>query len=410
MKVVTHGRKVLDVVLTNLWRFFNDPVTVMPVPVDNVTKGVPSDHLGIVVTPILSASPARRQKRTIVFRPMPESLLNSFGNEICNTTWDILAPEFSSTEITEAFQSKMTTMIDHHLLVQSFTITDLDQPWITKDLKNLKRLRSREYCRHGKSPKYLELKAKFSLKQDQAVEHYTQRIINEVKEGTRSSSYKALRTLGVRNGDTKDDLFSLPQHIAENLSEQQSAERIADFFSNISQEFEPLALWKLPPNVQSCISMARNDPSIPVLEPYEVHRRISKAKKPNSVIHGDVPKRIVQLFSPELALPVSKIYNKITSSSEYPRQWVKESQILIQKVFPPNSEDDLRPISRTFFFSKVYESFVSEWLLPFIQPFMDPGQYGMKGSSIVHYLIKFLHFVHSSLDLKQPNAVLAALY
>ena len=103
VKVATHGRKVLDVILTNLGRFFNDPVTVMPVPVDNINKGVPSDHLGIVVTPILSASPPSRQKRTIIFRPMPESLLNSFGNEICNTTWDFLAPNLSSTEITEAF-------------------------------------------------------------------------------------------------------------------------------------------------------------------------------------------------------------------------------------------------------------------------------------------------------------------
>ena len=33
----------------------------------------------------------------------------------------------------------------------------------------------------------------------------------------------------------------------------------------------------------------------------------------------------------------------------------------------------------------------------------------MKGSSIVHYLIRFLHFIHSSLDLKKPHAVLAVL-
>ena len=33
----------------------------------------------------------------------------------------------------------------------------------------------------------------------------------------------------------------------------------------------------------------------------------------------------------------------------------------------------------------------------------------MKGSSIVHYLLRFLHFIHSSLDLKQPHAVLAVL-
>ena len=36
------------------------------------------------------------------------------------------------------------------------------------------------------------------------------------------------------------------------------------------------------------------------------------------------------------------------------------------------------------------------------------GQYGLKGLSITHYLIKLLHFVHATLDLKNPHAVLAA--
>jgi hypothetical protein len=58
--------------------------------------------------------------------------------------------------------------------------------------------------------------------------------------------------------------------------------------------------------------------------------------------------------------------------------------------------------------SKVYESFVAEWLLPIIQPFLDPDQCGLKGFSIIHYLIKLLHFTHSVLDKKQPHAVLTA--
>ena len=95
----------------------------------------------------------------------------------------------------------------------------------------------REYCRHGKSDRYNELKDKFKTKQDDAINHYTNKIINEVTEGKRSSIYKALRKLGVRRGDTIDDLFTLPEHDEENLSEEQSAERIADFFSDISQEF-----------------------------------------------------------------------------------------------------------------------------------------------------------------------------
>ena len=39
---------------------------------------------------------------------------------------------------------------------------------------------------------------------------------------------------------------------------------------------------------------------------------------------------------------------------------------------------------------------------------MDPGQCGLKGSSITHYLIKLLHFIHSTLDKKKPHSVIAA--
>ena len=390
--------------------FYNEPIIVEPVPVDDPTNGVPSDHCGVVVTPIVDASvPPPRTKSRKVFRPMPDSLINKFGEQICNLSWDFLSSDLSSTELTELFQTEMSSMIDSHFPLKTMTITDSDQPWITQDLKKLKRIRRREFCRHGRTLKYKELKKQFEIKKCEAITKYTEKIIQEVREGSRSSSYKALRKLGVRAGDTKDDLFTIPEYMESNLSEQQSAEKIADFFSNISQEYEPLSFESLPPKVKTSLLQAKNDPGIPTLEEHEVYRKIMKAKKPSSIIEGDVPKRILQLFAPEMALPASIIYNKISKSFEYPRQWVIESQFPVPKVFPPASEDDLRPISKTFFLSKVYESFIAEWLLPFIRPFMDPGQYGLKGSSIVHYLIKFLHFIHATLDLKQPYAVLAAL-
>ena len=87
-----------------------------------------------------------------------------------------------------------------------------------------------------------------------------------------------------------------------------------------------------------------------------------------------------------------------------------EYQIAIPKVHPPLSEDDTRNIASTSFFSKLYESFIGDWIFPYIEPFIDPGQCGgLRGSSITHYLVKLLHFVHSYLDLKQPHAVLLVL-
>ena len=103
------------------------------------------------------------------------------------------------------------------------------------------------------------------------------------------------------------------------------------------------------------------------------------------------------------------IYNEITKTKEYPRAWVVEQQILIPKSNLPSSINELRNISGTPFFSKQYESFISDWLLPIVEPFVYPGQCGgMKKSSISHYLVKLLHYTHYNLDRPRPHAVLLA--
>ena len=56
----------------------------------------------------------------------------------------------------------------------------------------------------------------------------------------------------------------------------------------------------------------------------------------------------------------------------------------------------------------MYESFIGDWLIPIVKPYLDPDQCGLKGFSITHYLIKLLDFVHKTLDLKKPHSVLAA--
>ena len=148
--------------------------------------------------------------------------------------------------------------------------------------------------------------------------------------------------------------------------------------------------------------------NVPVLEDYQIYKKLRKAKKPNSSVKGDLPKRIVQEFSCELAAPITIIFNSILKSFQYPRQWVVEYQIPIPKTQPPSCEDDLRNIAKTAFNSKVFESFLSDWLLPIVGPYIDPCQYGLKGASISHYLFKLLQFIHEHLDLRDPHAVVLA--
>ena len=111
-------------------------------------------------------------------------------------------------------------------------------------------------------------------------------------------------------------------------------------------------------------------------------------------------------FSVELASPLSRIIEKIATTATWPGHWKKEYITPIGKVKEPETEDDLRPISLTAFFSKVTEHFVVMWVLEYIGSHIDFRQYGgMKGNSLTHYLIEFINFVLSNQENKAPTAI-----
>ena len=342
-------------------------------------------------------------------RPLPASRVMNFGALLVTETWDFIKPEMTSTEMVEAFVNYSSEMLDKFFPVKTVTITPYDKPYMTEELKSLCRRRQREYRRSGKSGKYLELKNSFDNKLKTEAEKYRQKILLEVSEGKRVNSYKALRKLEFRHVETSPK-FMLPEHAENDLSAVQIAEELAIHFSAISQQFEPLKIENLPPYVKAILQTAETDQTKPRLEEWQVYHRLCSAKKPNSSVPGDLPVKLLKEFLPEVVKPITLIYNRITNSGMYPRQWTVEYQISIPKVTPPSSVDDLRNIASTAFFSKQYEAFIGEWLLPYIEPFLDPGQCGgLKGSSITHYLVKLLHFVHSFLDKREPYAVLLAL-
>ena len=144
------------------------------------------------------------------------------------------------------------------------------------------------------------------------------------------------------------------------MSAEQSAERIAQHFGEISQQFPPLNVNLLPGRVVTKLQTAC-DP--PIIEDYEVYNKIKSAKKPQSWVPGDLPRLITKEFLPELAKPINRIITSIFKTALWPAQWKLERITPIGKIPIPESEDDLRPISLTPFFSKVTEHFVVMWLL-----------------------------------------------
>ena len=60
--------------------------------------------------------------------------------------------------------------------------------------------------------------------------------------------------------------------------------------------------------------------------------------------------------------------------------------------------------------SKALENILGDFILPILDQYIDPGQCGgLKLSSISHYLVKLLDFIHSTLDQRTPHCAVLAV-
>ena len=116
------------------------------------------------------------------------------------------------------------------------------------------------------------------------------------------------------------------------------------------------------------------------------------------------------MFAHELSVPLSNIYTRCCISGEYPENWKVEIITPVPKQYPPEMPNQLRKISGTMWFSKIFEKFLAEAIVSDMDPSSDPSQYGNKvGMSTQHYLINLLHKILVSVDKNTPKEKYAAI-
>ena len=314
----------------------------------------------------------------------------------------------SATEQSVVFEQLVNEKLNLFCPEKEMKLGSQDKPFITAELKRISRQKNREYNKRGKTEKYKQLDKMFQTKYKTESENFLNKNLDALRDTNPGQAFNVLKRMGAMPGDCIDsNTFSLPSHERDNLSEEESAERIADHFSAIGCEFPPLDVASLPGRVQTKLQSTDSPPEI---SDFEAYRKLRAAKKPRSGVPNDLPRQIIQEFGPELAKPVGRLINRISTTGEWPNQWKLEHVVPIGKVPMPESEDDLRPISLTPFFSKVTESFVVMSLMDFIKDKIDFRQYGgLKGNSITHYLIEFINFILSCQDSTDQTAILAVM-
>ena len=181
-----------------------------------------------------------------------------------------------------------------------------------------------------------------------------------------------LKRLGAQPGEGMKTIFSLPEH--EGFTEKEIANDLAKYFANISQEYTPLEEKSLPERVIQKLNF--RETYIPMVEEYQVYEKIKEMNIPDSTVPGDFPPRIWKNFGAELALPVSKIANKILKTGKWPNSWKMEYVSVIEKEKDPKTKDELRNISLTLFISKLVENLIYDLLIKVFGDKIDSGQHG----------------------------------
>ena len=103
----------------------------------------------------------------------------------------------------------------------------------------------------------------------EAISKYKEKLRNKVLDGEKGSSYPVLKKLCSKPGGPESSLFHLPEHVEKGLNAEQCAEIIVEHFSSISQEYDALTIYSLPPNIRSYLENINYD-SIPLLTPQTV--------------------------------------------------------------------------------------------------------------------------------------------
>ena len=405
----TYKQSVLDVLVTDIGQYYEEPVIRDPVQPDNPVGASPSDHK-IVFAKVKSnfTQPVRRVASIRHVRPLSDAAIAGFASWIQHESWEFVYNGADVSDMVERFNFIVKLNLDHYCPTKTVKTTNLDGKICCAAVRQASRRKNREYSKNGNSDKYKELKKKLKIKLREATTKFLAKQADLVS-AKNMSWLKHVKNIAARPGDQPNKTFTLPKHVEENLSALESSNKICKFFSSISQEYSPLDPAALPNRVRDKLSNAPcKHPNLP---DHIVYDALKKGKKTCSV-PCDLPPRIVEEFLPELTAPIAAIYRQAIASHSWPEPFKKEYHLPISKVPIPQSEDDLRNLGLTAFFSKRLEYLLIQWIWPYIYPHIDLDQLGgIPGCSVNHYLIQMLDFIQRNLDnnVTRPTAVLTGL-
>ena len=333
---------------------------------------------------------------TYTYRPFNDVGANSFLAELAGVNWQQIYDLVSPNDMALSLQSILDNLMDKHFPTKTCKKRDSDLPWFNKTARKMVKKKNAIYKAEGQSDRWQrqadKVESYLAKGQQLFLQNQREKIVGAAASANFFKNIKAFKSVN------KPKDFNICD-IRPGKSEREVAEEAAAFFNKISAEFEPLEPKDIP-------STYHRD--LPLLSPADVEKMLKDAKKTGSMVQGDIFPKLVNRAAPIIAWPLSYIFNQITRTYLWPIHWKREFVTIIPKKISPSDFSDLRNISCTLFFSKVYEQFVLKCLQEEIS--MKNNQYGgIKGCSTTHLIIELLQQICENAEDYRSATVLCAI-
>jgi hypothetical protein len=400
--VPTRKGASLQLILTDLHTYMHPPTAHPPIQKDEGAKGADVDHQALVLAPKACAQfVKKREKRTVKSRPMPQSSMNAFCLEMTKHRWESVKSSESAHEKAAEFHKYIRHLLDKYFPEKTVTMTNLDKYWMTPEMKQLLRQVQRTRLIEGRSPKFKKLWYKFRKLKRAKIASLRNKMVQELKEADSGQWYKIMRKFGGIDPMTRGGLRIKS---LEGLSDRECAEAVAQSFASVSQEYSPIDRTRLPAFLPAGRPMQVNI--------FQVLERIKKIGKTKSTLPIDLPDRLRTECALDLAEPRTDISNCCLVDGSFPRTWRREWVTPVPKLKPGEELktcDDVRKVASTSDYSKIFETFLRDWITEDIGDKIDINQFaGKKGVGTEHMLVAMMDRVLGQLDKVGMRAVIKA--
>ena len=373
--IPTRGNAALDIVFSNLKS--HEELSLPPLTNND---DVGSDH-NVLLVHSEEAHLHQFEKIKTRHRKFTSKGREQFRSLMVMETWDMMRKEDPSASAA-AFNGILVDLLDRCFPWKEFIVKSTDPPWMNNDIRRCAKKKHRAFQLEGRGPAYRRLQKEMNKLVAQAKGVFFEELKQDIKTGGKTKGYH--RT--VKRFSTKE--APRPWDVRELLPDREDSDRceeIAQYFNEISGEFEPL-----------CAPYHNDHPRSPP-ERYQIAARLKSMRKPKSQVPGDLPPDLATEFADILAIPLSYIFDQIYDTLIWPELWKRETVTVIPKNTSPSSLSELRNLSCTPLFSKLLESYILDDLKH--ETRLSPDQYGgVKGSGPDHFLTMTWQEIMEDLD------------